>query len=81
MKKKVYHVNLNEWETDNLKAWLKPQGVSFSGYLQVVIHDTMSAVSNIIDDNKTPVLTAAGLLQVAQQMAKAMEKDAKKKRK
>lgn len=81
MKKQTYNVYLDSAEVRDLKTWLKPQGVSFSGYLSVVIHDTLSAVSSVIDNNKTPVLTAAGLLQVAQQMAKEMAKDAKKKRK
>lgn len=81
MNMQTFNVSLNPKEVRDLKTWLKPQGVSFSGYLRVVIHDTLSAVSKVIDNDKTPVLTAAGLLQVAQEMALEIEKDAKKKRK
>lgn len=81
MKKKVYHVNLNECDAENLKTWLKPQGVSFSAYLQMLIADTMRAVSTFIDENKTPVLTASGLLEVAREMAKEEERNARKKTK
>lgn len=81
MKKKLYHVNLNQNDTENLRAWLEPQGVSFSAFMQMLIADTMRAVAKFIDEDKTPVLTASGLLEVAREMAKEEERNAKKKTK
>lgn len=80
MKKKLYHVNLNENDTQNLKTWLEPQGLTLSAYMQMLIADTMRAVSKFIDEDKTPVLTASGLLEVAREMAKEEERNAKKKK-
>ena len=80
MKKKLYHVNLNVNDTENLKTWLEPQGVTFSAFMQMLIADTMKAVSKFIDEDKTPVLTASGLLEVAREMAKEEEKNAKSKK-
>ena len=78
MKKKKYNINLNEADTENLKTWLEPQGVSFSAYMQMLISDTMRAVHKFCDEGKTPVLTTSGLLEVARQMAEDEEKNAKK---
>lgn len=79
MKKKKYNINLNENDTENLKTWLEPQGVSFSAYMQMLISDTMRAVRKFCDEDKTPVLTSSGLLEIARQMAaEEEEKDAKK---
>lgn len=81
MKKKLYHINLNQNDTENLKTWLEPQGVTFSAFMQMLIADTLRAVTKFIDEDKTPVLTASGLLEVAREMAKEEEKNAKKKTK
>lgn len=80
MKKKLYTLSLNENETENLKTWLEPQGVTFSAFMQMLIADTMKAVSKFIDEDKTPVLTASSLLEVAREMAKEEEKNAKSKK-
>lgn len=79
MKKKLYTLSLNVNETENLKTWLEPQGITFSAFMQMLISDTMRAVSKFIDEEKTPVLTASGLLEIAREMAKEEEKNARKK--
>ena len=81
MKKKLYTLSLNENETENLKTWLEPQGVTFSAFMQMLISDTMRAVAKFVDEEKTPVLTASGLLEIAREMAKEEEKNARKKTK
>lgn len=78
MEKKLYTLSLNIEDTENLKRWLKPQGIKLSAYVQMLISDTMVAVNKFLDEQKTPVVTASGLLEVARQMALEEEKNAKK---
>ena len=81
MEKRLYTFSLNVEDTENLKKWLKPQGIKISAYIQMLISDTMLAVNKFIDEDKTPVVTASGLLEVARQMAKEEENAKKKKQK
>jgi hypothetical protein len=78
---KNYTVSLIKEDAENLKTWLEPQGITFSSYLQMLISDTMVAVNKFLNEKKTPVVSASGLLEIARQMAKEEENAKKKKQK
>lgn len=81
MKKKVYHVNLNEPETEALRIWLKQQGVTFSAYLQFIIREAVVTAKKIESEGMTPIMTASGLLKAASRLAEDMEFEANEARK
>lgn len=81
MSKKQYLLNLNKEDVEDLRTWLEPQGISFSGYISMVVSEQMTAIRKIIEGNKTPSLTASSLLKVAGKMAEEIEEDVKKKSK
>lgn len=52
--KKNYQLSLDEKETEKLKKHLSTQGYTFSGYMNVIVHELLSTFENL-DKNKTAI--------------------------
>lgn len=81
MSKTNYTLSLEKEDVEDLRAWLKEQGVSFSAYMQFVIREAVVTAKKIESEGMTPIMTASGLLKAASQLAEAMEVEAQAARK
>ena len=64
--KKSYLVSLDEKETVELKEWLERQGLSFSGYINSLIHQQLVVVKDLgipLDVDKVTLGQFIGLAQ------------------
>ena len=51
--KKTYTITLDEDKVDALKIWLHKNGQTFSGYLNIMIGETLQALDDfVVDDNE-----------------------------
>lgn len=79
--KKTYAVNLEKEDVEDLREWLKEQGVTFSAYLQFIIREAVVTAKKIESEGMTPIMTASGLLKAASRLAEDMEAEAQEARK
>ena len=77
MKKKVYSITLDEDKVKPFKAWLKKRGLTFSGYLNLIIDEQVEAVAMVSSlDNRN--VTSSDLIKMAGKMAVKLSKELKK---
>jgi hypothetical protein len=76
--KKNYTVSLDEEKVDELKPWLEKQGISFSGYLNILIGENLEALQKFAPKGDKTRLSIFTLLGVAGKMTKELKKEIKK---
>lgn len=81
MSKANYTLSLEKEDVEDLREWLKVQGVSFSAYMQFIIREAVVTAKNIEADGMTPIMTATGLLKAATKLAEDLESEAQEARK
>ena len=64
--KKNYTISLDEEKVDEIKVWLDKHNLSFSGYLNSLIEEQLSAMV-LYGDIKSPV-TVLGVMKVFKKM-------------
>ena len=79
MKKRI-NVMLDEEAYETLKAWLKPKGIGFSGYVNSLVVENLKAIKVLegVDDLKD--VSIGQLTQIYAGMAKEIEKSKEKKK-
>jgi adenylyl- and sulfurtransferase ThiI len=81
MSKANYTLSLEKEDVEDLREWLKQQGISFSAYMQFIIREAVVTAKKIESQGLTPIMTASGLLKAASKLAEDMEADAIQARK
>ncbi len=76
--KKNYMISLDEEKVNILKPWLEKNGMTFSGYMNALIDEQLSALELFaLAGDKTKVSTW-GLLKMAGKMSKDLKKELNK---
>ena len=80
MAKKRYTMVLDSEEMDKLYAWLKPKGLTISGYFNSILHENMQVIRTLegVDDLKD--LTIGKLTQLYAGMAGELQKSKEDKK-
>lgn len=76
--KKQYTITLDEDKVDELKPWLEKNGQTFSGYLNVVIGESLEALKMFAPKGDKTKLSIFTLLGMAGKMTKELKKEIKK---
>lgn len=76
--KKHYDITLEEEKVEALKVWLKKNGLTFSGYLEILIGENLEALERFAPKSKNARFTLFTLLGLAGQMTKELKKEIKK---
>ncbi len=75
--KKVYSINLDEEKVESLKVWLDQKGLSFSGYLNSVIDEQITAIELFSPSGGKKKVSTVQLLQIAGRMVKKLNESKK----
>ena len=59
--KRLYHVNLDEEKVAPVKEWLSKNGMSFSGYINVIVGEIYATIGKIETGKKTSIRQCAEL--------------------
>lgn len=82
--KKTYNINLDKEAVEELKAWLKTKGFSFSGYLNMIVHENLEAIKVLDGVADLSELTLGKAAKLYEGMTKGFvalkEEDENKKR-
>ena len=70
--KKRYDVSLNEEKVDELKKWLDKRGLTFSGYLSLLIDEQVEAVKLFAPDGNLKKVTVSKFGKLAFNMVKKL---------
>jgi len=74
--KKVYSINLDEDKVEEIRKWLEPKGLSFSGYINSLIEEQLGAME-LYGDGKEKV-TVMKFIKLAAKMVKNLNESKKK---
>ena len=75
--KKTYSITLDEEKVDALKIWLDKNGQTFSGYLNIMIGETLQALDDFVfDDNEK--ISFFKFLSMAGKMTKTLKREMKR---
>jgi hypothetical protein len=75
--KKNYTITLDEEKVDGIKVWLNKRGLSFSGYLNAIIDEQLSAIETF-SPLESKKVSGSTLIKMAGKMTKSLMKEAKK---
>ena len=78
MKKRI-NVMLDEEAYETLKAWLKPKGIGFSGYINSLVVENLKAIKVLEGVNDLKDVSIGQLTQIYANMAVEIEKSKKEK--
>lgn len=75
--KKNYTISLDEEKVDSLKVWLDQRGLSFSGYLNSVIDEQITAIDIFSLSGEQKKVSTVQLLKMAGKMVKKLNESKK----
>lgn len=70
--KKHYDITLDEEKVEELKVWLNEKGLSFSGYLNSLIDEQITAIELFSPPGGKKKVTAGQLFKMAGEMVKKL---------
>lgn len=76
--KKNYMISLDEEKVNILKPWLEKNGMTFSGYMNALIDEQLSALELFAPAGDKTKVSTWGLLKMAGKMSKDLKKELKK---
>lgn len=80
MKKKRYNMILDQEVVEKLQAWLKPRGITFSGYINSLIVENVNALDILQNVTDLKDVSLGQLTQLYASMARELEEEKKKKK-
>ena len=78
--KKNYQLSLDQEKVDELRAWLAPKGLTFSGYVNSLICEQMDAVRKFKIPANVSEMKLAEFAKMFQKMAVSLAREAQKKK-
>ena len=79
--KKRYTINLDEKETEELRKWLAVKGLSFSGYMNSLVHEQMVAIKDLDIQPAVENMTVDQFEALVRKMAVSLKLEARAKTK
>jgi len=79
--KKRYMINLDENETEELRKWLAVKGLSFSGYMNSLVHEQMIAIRDLEIQPDVENMTVDQFEALVRKMAVTLKAEARVKTK
>lgn len=76
--KKNFQLSLDEEKVEELKIWLSQRGLTFSGYMNTLIDEQLSAISMFAPAGDKSKVTPSKLLRLAGKMTKELKKELKR---
>jgi hypothetical protein len=76
--KSNYTICLDSEKVDRIKAWLETKGLSFSGYLNALLDEQITAIDLFAPEGDVKKVTAGKLLKMAGKMVKNLNAERKK---
>jgi len=81
MGKKRYTMTLDETEMDILLEWIKPKGITLSGYFNAMIHDNVKAIKVLDGVDNLKDVSLGQLTELYAGMSKELNEEKKKQKK
>ena len=78
--KNRYTLTLDVKETEELRKWLAVKGLSFSGYMNSLVHEQMDVIKNLGISPDPEKVTSDQLLALAQKMIVTLKTEARAKK-
>ena len=78
--RKNYTLSLEEGKVEELRAWLAPKGVTFSGYVNGLICEQMDAVRMFDIPANVAVMKLSEFARMFQRMAVNLAQEARKRK-
>lgn len=75
--KKTYTITLDEEKVDSLKVWLETRGLSFSGYLNSLIDEQITAIELFSSSGGQKKVSTVQLIKMAGKMVKKLNESKK----
>jgi hypothetical protein len=76
--RKNYTLSLDVEKTEALRLWLKPKGISFSGYIESLMSEQMAAVERFKIPADVSEMKLTEFAQMFQKMAVNLAREVKK---
>lgn len=80
MKNKKYNIMLNPELVDSIRPWLKERGITFSGYLNMLLKESAKSVVILNKTESMKDVTLGQIFEICADAVEEKEKEAKKKR-
>jgi hypothetical protein len=80
MRKKRYNMILEQEVVEKLQTWLKPRGITFSGYINSLLVENVKAIEVLQGVNELKDVSIGQLTKIYADMAEEMEKSKEKKK-
>lgn len=78
--KKTYQLSLDKEKVEELKLWLLPKGMTFSGYVNSLIFEQMEAVRQFKIPPNISEMKLVDFAGIFKRMAVSLAKEARKKK-
>lgn len=75
--KERYNITLDKEKVDELKVWLDEKGISFSGYLNSLIDEQITAIELFAPSGGKKKVSTGQLLRMASKMVKKLNESKK----
>lgn len=79
MHKKLYHVSLDPDKVQPVQEWLKKNGMTFSGYINVIIGEISETIRKLEEQKESTVRTCANLFADSVEALDKVKKEMKEK--
>ena len=73
--KKLYHVNLDKEKVEEVQKWLKKNGQTFSGYVNVIIGEIYDTIQKIEENKDSTVKQCVEIFSNAAEKLDSVKKE------
>lgn len=78
--RKNYMLSLDEEKAEELKGWLEPKGLTFSGYINSLVCEQLATIREFKIPADTSEMKLADYARLFQKMAVSLSREVKKKK-